>query len=112
MNYKAILFEFDGVLGQTMEDNYQALTYVLKTVGISINKINYFLLEGMSPKKVAEKWLKGQDDKLVDVVVTRKEQYYLANNSFEFYHGAIDLIHHLKKYNSNWLLSLELVLNG
>ena len=54
MNYKAVLFDFDGVLGRTMEDNYNAWAYALNTVGISIYKNGYFLLEGFSAKNVTK----------------------------------------------------------
>ena len=38
MDFKAILFDFDGVLGKTMEDNYQAWEYALNTNGIHESK--------------------------------------------------------------------------
>ena len=44
MNYKAVLVDFDGVIGKTMEDNYNAWAYALNTVGISMDKNDYFLI--------------------------------------------------------------------
>lgn len=45
--YKAILFDFDGVIGKTMEDNYRAWEYAFSKYSIKIDKTEYFLLEGM-----------------------------------------------------------------
>ena len=52
--YKAILFDFDGVLGKTMEDNYTAWAHSFAPYGVKIKREEYFLLEGAPPKKVAE----------------------------------------------------------
>ena len=98
MNYKAVLFDFDGVIGMTMDDNFQAWAYALTTVEVSINKIDYFLLEGLSARNVAKKMLSDQfDDKAIDLVVKRKEKHYLTHHTFEFYPDAKALINYLKK---------------
>jgi len=54
MNYKAVLVDFGGVIGKKMEDNYNAWAYALNTVGISMDKNDYFLLEGLSTIKVGK----------------------------------------------------------
>ena len=54
MNYKAVLVDFDGVIGKTMEDNYNAWANALNTVGISMDKNDYFLLEGLNTIKVGK----------------------------------------------------------
>ena len=56
--YKAVFFDFDGVIGKTMEDNYRAWKYAFSRYNIPVNKTEYFLLEGMSVKKIAEHFLK------------------------------------------------------
>ena len=40
--YKAILFDFDGVIGKTMEDNYQAWKNAFSMHNITIDKKEYF----------------------------------------------------------------------
>ena len=40
-----------------MEDNYNAWAYALNTFGISLDKNDYFMLEGLSAKDVAKKFL-------------------------------------------------------
>ena len=54
ISYKYVWFDFDGVIGKTMEDNYNAWAYALNTVGISMDKNDYFLLEGLNTIKVGK----------------------------------------------------------
>ena len=56
--YKAVFFDFDGVIGKTMEDNYRAWKYAFCKYNIPVDKTEYFLMEGMSAKKIAEHFLK------------------------------------------------------
>jgi len=69
--YQAVLFDFDGVIGQTMEDNFQAWAYAFSTINITLKKIEYFLLEGMNTKNVAQTILNkhGQDENLASTIV-------------------------------------------
>jgi beta-phosphoglucomutase len=94
MNCDAVIFDFDGVIGKTMEDNYQAWDAAFRNIGIVIDQELYFATEGMNTKGVAEMFLgqHGADSSLRDEVVNFKERYYLKNNRFEFYPGAIELL--------------------
>jgi beta-phosphoglucomutase len=98
--YKAVLFDFDGVLGKTMEDNYNAWVDSLSSVGIEIQREEYFLIEGMPPKQVAKNFLEKNRFglELVDDIVRSKEKHYLENKSFSLYEGAEKLIEKLKGY--------------
>ncbi|MEW6557331.1 MAG: HAD family phosphatase [Elusimicrobiota bacterium] len=104
--YKAVLFDFDGVIGKTMEDNYKAWNYAFSKYGIEIDKTEYFLLEGMSVEKIAEHFLR-QNSKnlnLVSKIVKLKEKSYIQNNKFSLYPGVKHLIPKLKK--NGYLLGL------
>ena len=96
--YKAILFDFDGVLGKTMEDNYKAWAHSLAPYGIQVRREEYFLLEGAPPKKVAAIFLTKYHLGLESVgdIVRSKESYYLENRSFALYEGVQELIESLK----------------
>jgi beta-phosphoglucomutase len=96
--YKAILFDFDGVLGKTMEDNYTAWAHSFLPYGVKIKREEYFLLEGAPPKKVAEIFLKKNHLGIESVgdIVRSKENYYLENRSFSLYDGVQELIENLK----------------
>lgn len=96
--YGAILFDFDGVLGKTMEDNYKAWAHSLAPHGIQIEREEYFLMEGAPPKKVAETFLKVNyvDLKSADDIVRLKEKHYLENQSFSLYEGVQKMVATLK----------------
>jgi len=98
MKYKAIIFDFDGVIGKTMEDNYRAWSRAFGNLGVALAMEEYFLLEGLNVKGVAETILKKYDMAitLAKAIVTQKEQYYIQDNTFEFYPGVLDLIEELR----------------
>jgi len=104
--YKAILFDYDGVIGKTMEDNYHAWKYAFSKYNIPVDKTEYFLLEGMSVKKIAKHFLKKnlKTNVIVRELVKSKEKYYAKNNSFKLYPGVKRLIPFLKK--EGYLLGL------
>lgn len=87
---RAILFDFDGVLACTMEDNYRAWQYVLHGVGADIGREEYFLLEGMKLAEVARTLCKkhGVVRTDYDRIARNKEAYYLEHHAFEFYAGV------------------------
>lgn len=92
--YKAILFDFDGVLGETMEDNYRAWQYALSKYDMNIDKTEYFLLEGMSTKEIAAYYLRqrAKSLELIDTIAELKEKYYMRNNEFRIYSGVEQLL--------------------
>jgi len=97
--YKAVFFDFDGVIGRTMEDNYHAWKCAFSEYNIPVNKTEYFLLEGMSAKKIAEHFLKNnpENNAMVEELVKSKEKHYADNNSFKLYPGVKWIIPFLKK---------------
>lgn len=97
--YKAIFFDFDGVIGETMDDNYEAWKHAFSKYRIRIDKNKYFLLEGMNTKGVAEYFSAGNafDSQTITEIVDRKETYYIENHRFRFYTGVITLIPEFKR---------------
>ena len=77
--YKAIFFDFDGVIGITMEDNFQAWQYAFKLQNIDIEKEDYFKLEGIPTTKFANMVLKknGLGSELSNKIVSDKEKFYI-----------------------------------
>ena len=53
LNFKAVLFDFDGVLADTMEDNFKAWKKAFENFGINIKREDYFYLEGYKLINVA-----------------------------------------------------------
>ena len=94
----AVLFDFDGVVGNTMEDNFQAWGAAFREMGIQISKEAYFLMEGATTLAVAEFFLnnEGGDVSLAASVVRSKERHYLARNNFVLYEDVEWLVTRLK----------------
>lgn len=100
-NFKAILFDFDGVLADTMEDNFTAWKEAFKSKNIKITRDDYFQLEGMQLKNLAstigKKYKVDKDN--YEYLVQFKNKYYLENHSFRFYSGVVELVNLLAENN-------------
>jgi beta-phosphoglucomutase len=100
IEYNAILFDFDGVLAETMEDLFNAWKKAFYYFSIDIKKEDYFPLEGMNVLEVARtisnKYNKDLNPK---EIVELKDKYYLENHNFKFYPGIEDFIEFIKKKN-------------
>lgn len=99
-NIKAILFDFDGTLADTMQDNFLAWKKAFQQVGFEIRAEDYFPLEGMKLIDVA-KTLSDGDMFNGDLqeIVRLKDKFYLENYNFSLYPGVEELINFLKKEN-------------
>lgn len=96
---KAILFDYDGVLVDSMEDNFKAWQYAFNAYGAKIIKDDYIKLEGMNPAGIVESISRKYD---IDVTYLReitsmKEEFYKANNTFKLYKGIEKLVKKLKR---------------
>ncbi|HEY4525876.1 MAG TPA: HAD family phosphatase [Candidatus Paceibacterota bacterium] len=98
---KAILFDFDGVLADTMGDNLRAWQSTLSTIGVSFGAQEYLELEGMKMVDVARTLCAkhGVKDGDWEHLVQNKDRYYSENNSFRLYPGALELLRALKDKN-------------
>jgi len=85
--YNAVIFDFDGVIADTMNDNFKAWEYAFSKYNVQIEKQEYFLLEGMGPKSIANYFIeKSNIDKLLtQVIILEKEKFYKNNNQFKIY---------------------------
>ena len=100
MNKKAVLFDFDGVLANTMEDLYRAWSHAVYVYGKKrISKTFLFQLEGMSPLEMADRLFKKYNLKkeLIDATIKLKDENYFNNNKFELNKHIIKAITILKK---------------
>jgi len=98
MKFKAVFFDFDGVIGKTMEDNYRAWCKAFSHYNIILDQEEYYLLEGKNAQGVAQIILAkhGMNSILPASLASMKEKYYSENNSFSFYQGVPKLINTLK----------------
>lgn len=95
----AILFDFDGVLADTMNDNFLAWKKAFLDFGIEIKKEDYFVLEGLKQTNVAKNLGKDFDDETHIKLSDLKTKYYLENNKFVFYPLIHDIVKSLEKLN-------------
>ena len=98
---KAILFDLDGTLAQTMEFHYDAWRKAMLIYGIDLAPEDYYPLEGTNLYELAKKLfvlhkLNGGDEK---ELVNKKEKYYLDTNKFVLYPGAVELLNVIKLNN-------------
>ena len=99
MKYKAVLFDFDGTLSDTMRDHYAAWEKASLDYGIKLNPEDYYPLEGTNVFEIAKRLFKvnqinGDEKELVQ----KKEKYYLEKNTFNIYPGVEYLINKLRSY--------------
>jgi beta-phosphoglucomutase len=94
---KVILFDFDGTLADTMEDNFIAWKNAFSDYGINIKREDYFPLEGMKLIEVAKEISRKYEKNIIpDSIVEFKNNYYLENHSFRLYPGVQELIEKMK----------------
>ena len=97
-NVKAVLFDFDGVLADTMQDNFQAWKKAFADLGIEIKQDDYFPLEGMKLINVAKTIsIQYNINPNPEEIVKLKSKYYLEEHSFSFYPEVPELINFLKE---------------
>lgn len=104
--FTAVLFDFDGVIGKTMGNNYRSWKYAFSKYDINIDKKEYFLLEGMTIKKIAEHFLRknSKNIKAADVIAKVKDRHYIKNRSFSMYSGVKNLLSYLR--NKGYILGM------
>ena len=95
---KAVIFDFDGTLAQTMEDTFQAWKVTMSDYGIDLQPDDYYPLEGMNVYEVSRTLLRKYHKTPSDEkeVVQKKEKHYLENHRFLLYPGAEELLELLR----------------
>lgn len=97
---KAFIFDFDGVIGITMEDNFKAWEKAFNKYNLNIDDTTYYELEGNKALDVAKYFLKFNNSNLdPQQIVNLKEEFYRQDNKFSYYHGVYELLNKLKKNN-------------
>ena len=97
---EGILFDYDGTIANTMDDNFRCWEKSAVTRGLSIEGFNYFALEGCGPDIIAEKLIHHNKLKynlsLVNDLVYFKKKYYQEECSIVFYPKIFDFISYLR----------------
>lgn len=96
--FQGILFDFDGTLADTMESHFLAWQSVLAEYAVTISRKDYFPLEGLGLREVAEMFTqdRGLSETDINEIVQRKKKYYLRSHRVSFYPGVKSLVNLLK----------------
>jgi len=86
-NIEAVIFDFDGVIGDTMQDNCKAWKLAFDHFNFSMKDEEYYQLEGMGRFQIAEHFIETYqlDRNIKNEVVELKELSYKNNNNFKIY---------------------------
>ncbi len=75
---KAILFDFDGVLVQSMEDHYLGWKKALKKFGIDMSPEELYMMEGQGVRAIANEISRKYNLTIEDTtaIIKNKQKYY------------------------------------
>ncbi len=99
---KAVLFDFDGTLADTMQKHLIAWQKALSPYHINISSDDYFPLEGMGMRELAFKFtqkLSITETQINELVEEKKRIYKSQNQEIKFYDGVFDLLDKLAQKN-------------
>jgi beta-phosphoglucomutase len=92
-NIKAVLFDFDGVIADTMGDNYQAWKRAFADHDIEVAEDEYMPLEGCSTMEIARIILsKSKNSTSPSVLSKLKHHYYKKHNNFKIYSSVVEIL--------------------
>jgi HAD superfamily hydrolase (TIGR01509 family) len=96
--FKAVLFDFDGVIGKTLEDSCRAWAHACTEAGLTFDAEEFYLCEGMKSTEYAGRLFArhGRDPEGAASLVSRKNELYSSNNQFSFYVGIETLVQRLQ----------------
>ncbi len=91
---KAILFDFDGVLVQSMEDHYLGWKKALKKYGIEMSPEELFMMEGQGVKAIANEISRKYNLPVEDTsaIIKNKLKYYNKIKKYRYYPNLLDVL--------------------
>jgi len=98
---RAILFDHDGVLVDSMPYHVEAWRRVMARHGIEIDPLEIYLAEGATTMEVAAELFhrhrKPASPDEVQAIIYEKRDAYLANNATQINDGIVDVLEYLKE---------------
>jgi beta-phosphoglucomutase len=91
---KAILFDFDGVLVQSMEDHFQGWRKALEKFGIDMNPEELYVMEGQGVKAVAHELTRKYNLPIESTseLIKDKQDYYNKIKKIRFYPNLLEVL--------------------
>jgi len=98
---KAILFDFDGVLVQSMEDHYLGWKKALKKYGIEMSPEELFMMEGQGVRAIANEISRKYNLPIEDTssIIKNKQKYYNKIKKYRYYPNLLDVLTWAKEKN-------------
>lgn len=95
---RAVIFDFDGVIADTMQDNCNAWKKAFAELGFSMNESEYYLLEGMGRFQIANFFIEkySLDPNITNEVVAKKECYYKVYSNFRLFDFVTEILFFLQ----------------
>jgi beta-phosphoglucomutase len=96
---KAVLFDLDGTLIDSMELHYRCWHETLSRFQISLNKRDFFLKEGTNVYRLMSNYLGSDDEILINSLISEKDMLFKQHYKFELFPGVKELLDGLIKRN-------------
>lgn len=100
--YRAVLFDMDGVISDTMPLHYESWRRAFETIGVPVDKMDVYLREGMTSRSMGEQIAQAKGRNLsqeqLDRIVEDKSIYFtkLAMEKAKAYEGVVGTLHMLR----------------
>lgn len=94
---KGVLFDFDGTLADTMQQNFECWKIAIREHGREISAEEFFPLEGMKSQEIARSLLKDRfkTEAQLEEVLKRKDGLFKERYKFKLYPGVPELLNQL-----------------
>lgn len=91
---KAILFDFDGVLVQSMEDHYLGWKKALKKYGIDMSPEELYMMEGQGVKAIANEISRKYNLPIeeTNAIIKNKQKHYNKIRKYRYYPNLLDVL--------------------
>jgi beta-phosphoglucomutase len=98
---EAVIFDFDGVIADTMKDNCMAWKEAFSVYNFAMKDDEYYQLEGMGRFQIADHFIGKYklDAAIKQEVADAKERIYKEKNSFRIYDHVHEIFSLLEKKN-------------
>jgi beta-phosphoglucomutase len=96
---RAVLFDYDGVIANTIEANFLSWRHVFLQLKVSLTRKEFLSFEGMRPLELAQAVCQryGLPQERAQGIISEKEDYFITHYTPPIYSGVEDLLRGLRK---------------
>ena len=107
---KGVLFDFDGVVLDSMKQHVAAWQYAFRKEGLNLTDLEIYLMEGRGVKALVHDICNKHDisTEIAPKIIETKIEYYDQHIAVNFYDGFFDLLEYLQLIN----LKMAIVTGG